>query len=170
MLKDGHRTSDAITINSIKEQANESPLKQELKCYKKLIFDQHIESNPEYFLADGIWIDTWITFILGQYFLRIFRGPKPRGNINMFVLKNIVDNEYIELNTDRSIYLLNFSTWECIKSIYGSVITLKRGRTKEIRAYYYDDERIETNIIIKNQRDLDSMTFLKLKEIGRAHV
>ena len=70
----------------------------------------------------------------------------------------MVNDKYIEINTERGVYLIDHEIWTCLRSIYGSTLVLKRGRNKEIRAYCDDDEEL----IIKNQKDLDTMIFPKL--------
>ena len=103
-----------------------------------------------------------MAFVSGQYFTVIHRGPKPRANMNMFIVKSIVEDDYIELNMERGIYSLTEDVWECLKSIYGSMLTLRRGRTKEVHAYYLTEKRIEVELNIKNQHELNSLRFPKL--------
>lgn len=90
-----------------------------------------------------------------------FRGTKPRSDINSNLVKIMCDKNII-LNTECDIYLVAEELWNCLKSIYGSSIILRRGRNKEIRAYS-KDRMPEIEFIIKNQKDIDNMNLKRIK-------
>ena len=89
-----------------------------------------------------------------------FRGERPISNINMRMIQEKSYEEIVNVNIEHGAYLIDEETWKCLKEIYGSNFTLKRCRNKEIRAYSGN----EKELIIRNQKDLDSIILIKLKD------